>query len=79
MHAHIHTYTVKKKKNKTKQQCIQIIGCNNDSQICGSVEAGQASGQVMSPRLARTLALGPFEIDGSKPDITVKRNRLISS
>ena len=76
MHAHIHTYTEKKKK---KQQCIQIIGCNNDSQICGSVEAGQASGQVMSPRLARTLALGPFEIDGSKPDITVKRNRLISS
>ena len=76
MHAHIHTYTEKKKKN---QQCIQIIGCNNDSQICGSVEAGQASGQVMSPRLARALALGPFEIDGSKPDITVKRNRLISS
>ena len=58
---------------------MQIIDGSKDCQIYGSVEAGQASGQVMSPRLARTLALGPFEIDGSKPDITVKRNRLISS
>lgn len=58
---------------------MQIIDGSKDCQICGSVEAGQASGQVMSPRLARTLAFGPLRIDGSKLNITVKRNGLISS